>query len=216
MAMNGKLKYGIKPTPVLGNNLCSYNAILTLKQDDPDGHAAALVELLTAQEVLDAFQEFKMIHIIGFYRISRDQVFVQTNFDGGDIVDYWEIIINANPDLVRRGLAAFRGISRAGSWRHANRRIPGGRPGWCRCRLLLLCLPSVDYQPAVPRRRLAQQGDGPSEITRETSRPRRQGRDCIKPVSQLWRWAGDVLRPSNTTANLLANSSLADFAGINV
>lgn len=110
MGSNGKLKYGMKPTPVLGKNMCSYNAILTLKQDDPDGHAAALVDLLTSQEVLDAFQEFKVIHIIGFYRISRDQVFVQTNFDGGDIVDYWEIIINANPDLVRKALKHFEGF----------------------------------------------------------------------------------------------------------
>lgn len=110
MATNGTLKYGIRKTPVLGSNLTSYNAVLTLKQDDPDGHAQALIDILSSKEVADAFQEFKMIHIIGFYRISRDQVFVQSNFDGGDVVSYWEIIINAHPDLVTKALQHFEGF----------------------------------------------------------------------------------------------------------
>ena len=109
MDQNGTLKYGLHKTPVLGNNLTSYNAVLTLKQDAPEEHAQALIDILSSPEVADAFQEFKMIHIIGFYRIGRDKIFVQSNFDGGDIVSYWEIIVNAHPDLVRNTLMHFEG-----------------------------------------------------------------------------------------------------------
>ncbi|MCH9806646.1 MAG: hypothetical protein K0U74_02845 [Alphaproteobacteria bacterium] len=110
MATNGTLRYGMKPTPVLGKNMCSYNAVFTLKQDDPDAHAAALVEILNSDEVLNQFQETQMIHIIGFYRISRDKVFVQSNFDGGDVVDYWEVILNSNPALVDKALQHLEGF----------------------------------------------------------------------------------------------------------
>ena len=66
MSANGKLKYGKKPTPMLGKDMCSCNAVLTVKRDDPEGHATALVKRLTSQEAPDAFQEFKMIYSIGF------------------------------------------------------------------------------------------------------------------------------------------------------
>ena len=109
MAKNGTLKYGLHKTPVLGNNLTSYNGLFTLKQDDPDGHARALIDLLGSQELADTFKELEQVHVIGFFRIGRDKVFIQSNFDGGDLVSYWEIIINAAPDLVKGAIAHFEG-----------------------------------------------------------------------------------------------------------
>ena len=109
MSANGTLKYGLRKTPVLSQNLTSYNGLFTLKQDDPDGHANALAEILCSEELAETFHQLAMIHIISFLRIGRDKILVQSNFDGGDIVSYWEIIIKSASDVVMETVSHFEG-----------------------------------------------------------------------------------------------------------
>ena len=89
MSTNGTLKYGLRPTVRLADNVTPFSAVFTLKQDDADGHAKALADLIGTKEFGEAVSEMALIHIFSFSRINRDQVLFQTNFDA-DVVAYFE------------------------------------------------------------------------------------------------------------------------------
>ena len=89
MSTNGPLKYGLRPTVQLCGNISPFAAIFTLKQDDPDGHARAIADLVGSEEFGEAVSEMAMIHIFSLSRIDRDRLLFQTNFDG-DVVAYFE------------------------------------------------------------------------------------------------------------------------------
>ena len=89
MSTNGPLKYGLRPTVQLCGNISPFAAIFTLKQDDPDGHARAIADLVGSEEFGEAVSEMAMIHIFSLSRIDHDHLFFQTNFDG-DVVAYFE------------------------------------------------------------------------------------------------------------------------------
>ncbi|MDJ0707472.1 MAG: hypothetical protein QNJ46_29715 [Leptolyngbyaceae cyanobacterium MO_188.B28] len=85
----GPLKYGLRETVRLADNVTPFAALLTLKQDDPDGHAKALAEITGSAEFAEKVNEMAMIHIFCLTRINRDQILFQTNFDA-DVVTYFE------------------------------------------------------------------------------------------------------------------------------
>ena len=85
----GPLKYGLRETIRLAENVTPFSALLPLKQDDPDGHARAIAELTSSAEFAEKVNEMAMIHIFSITRISRDQLLFQTNFDA-DVVTYFE------------------------------------------------------------------------------------------------------------------------------
>ena len=89
MSTNGTLKYGLRPTVRLADNVTPFAAVFALKQDDPDGHAKAIAQMIGAPEFGEAVSEMALIHIFSFSRISRDQILFQTNFDA-DVVAYFE------------------------------------------------------------------------------------------------------------------------------
>ena len=89
MSTNGTLKYGLRPTVRLADNVTPFSAVFTLKQDEADGHAKALADLIGTKEFGEAVSEMALIHIFSFSRINRDQVLFQTNFDA-DVVAYFE------------------------------------------------------------------------------------------------------------------------------
>ena len=89
MSTNGPLKYGLRPTVRLADNVTPFAALFTLRSDDPDGCAKGLADLIGTQEFGDAVSEMALIHIFSFTRIGRDKVLFQTNFDA-DVVAYFE------------------------------------------------------------------------------------------------------------------------------
>lgn len=113
MSTNGTLKYGLSPTVRLAENVTPFAAVFTLGQDDPDGHARALSQLIGSQEFGDAVSEMALIHIFSFSRINRDQVLFQTNFDA-DVVAYFEAFKDLEEPL-REVLAHFENAPGADS-----------------------------------------------------------------------------------------------------
>lgn len=107
MSTNGPLKYGLRPTVRLADNVSAFASLFTLRKDDPDGSAKALAELVGSKAVSDAVSDMAMIHIFSFSRISRDQVLFQTNFDS-DVVAYFEAFKDLETRL-RELLSAFEG-----------------------------------------------------------------------------------------------------------
>ena len=107
MNQNGTLKYGLRPTVRLANNISPFAALFTLKQDDPDGHAKAVAEMVGTEEFADAVSEMALIHIFSMSRVSRDQLFFQTNFDS-DVVAYFEAFKDLETPL-REILTHFEG-----------------------------------------------------------------------------------------------------------
>ncbi len=101
------LKYGLRPTVSIAGNATPFAAIYTLKQDDPDGHARALAQIIGTKEFGEAIAEMAVIHIFSFSRISHQEVLFQTNFDG-DVVAYFEGFKTLEAPL-REVLAHFEG-----------------------------------------------------------------------------------------------------------
>lgn len=85
----GPLKYGLRDTVRLAENITPFAALITLKQDDPDSHAKALADLTGSVEFAEKVNEMAVIHIFCLTRISHDQILFQTNFDA-DVVTYFE------------------------------------------------------------------------------------------------------------------------------
>ena len=88
MSTLGTLKYGLRPTVKLAGNIAPFAGIYALKKDDLEGHAKAIAELVGAKEIGDAISECELIHVFSISRV-RDQIFLQTNFDG-DLIAYFE------------------------------------------------------------------------------------------------------------------------------
>ena len=107
MSTNGTLKYGLRPTVRLAENISPFAAVFTLKQDDPDGHAKAISDMIGADEFAEAVSQMALIHVFSFSRISRDQVLFQTNFDA-DVVAYFEAFKDLDKPL-REILTHFEG-----------------------------------------------------------------------------------------------------------
>lgn len=89
MTQPSTLKYGLRPTVTLADNATPFAAVVKLKSDDPDAHAHAIAKLTGSKEFAEAVSDMAVIHIVGFYRIDRDHLLFQTNFDG-DVVSYFE------------------------------------------------------------------------------------------------------------------------------
>ncbi|MCG8543809.1 MAG: hypothetical protein MJE12_06325 [Alphaproteobacteria bacterium] len=89
MSTNGTLKYGLRPTVRLAENISPFAAIFTLKQDDPDAHAKAIADLIGTDEFAEAVSRMALIHVFSMSRVGRNQLFFQTNFDS-DVVSYFE------------------------------------------------------------------------------------------------------------------------------
>ncbi len=83
------LKYGLHPTVRLANNVTPFQAIFTLKKDDPDAHAKAICNLIGTKDFGDAISEMAIIHIFAITRINENQILFSTNFDC-DVVSYFE------------------------------------------------------------------------------------------------------------------------------
>lgn len=111
MSGNGTLKYGLRPTVRLADNISPFAALFTLKQDDPDGHARAIAEMVGSEEFGEAVSEMALIHVFSLSRIGRDQIFFQTNFDS-DVVAYFEAFKDLDTAL-REILAHFDGAPAA-------------------------------------------------------------------------------------------------------
>ena len=107
MSDNGTLKYGLRPTVRLANNISPFAALFTLGQDDPDGHAKGIADLVGSQEFGDAVSEMALIHVFSLTRVGRDQMFFQTNFDA-DVVSYFEAFKDLDGPL-REVLSHFEG-----------------------------------------------------------------------------------------------------------
>ena len=107
MSTNGTLKYGLRPTIRLANNVTPFAALFTLGQDDPDGHARAVADMIGTAEFADAVSEMALIHIFSMSRVGRDKLFFQTNFDA-DVVAYFEAFKYLETPL-REILAHFEG-----------------------------------------------------------------------------------------------------------
>ena len=105
MSTNGTLKYGLRPTVRLADNITPFAAVFTLRQDDPDANAKALADMIGTEEFAEAVSEMALIHLFSFSRISRDQVLFQTNFDA-DVVAYFEAFKDLEAPL-RKILALF-------------------------------------------------------------------------------------------------------------
>ena len=101
------LKYGLHPTVRLADNVTPFASLFTLKQDDPDGHAKAVADLIGTQQFGEAVSEMALIHIFSFSRVSRDQLLFQTNFDT-DVVAYFEAFKDLEGPL-REVLSHFEG-----------------------------------------------------------------------------------------------------------
>lgn len=111
MSTNGTLKYGLSPTVRLADNIAPFSAVFTLKQDDPDGHAKALAELIGTEEFADTVSEMALIHLFSMTRTDRDHVVFQTNFDS-DVVAYFEAFKDLEGPL-REILSHFEGSPNA-------------------------------------------------------------------------------------------------------
>ena len=107
MSSNGTLKYGLRPTVRLANNVSPFAALFTLKQDDPDGHAEAIAKLIGTEEFGDVVSEMALIHIFSMTRVGPDKMLFQTNFDS-DVVAYFEAFKDLDGPL-REILAHFEG-----------------------------------------------------------------------------------------------------------
>ena len=107
MTSNGTLKYGLRPTVRLADNIAPFAALFTLKQDDPDGHAKAIADLVGTAEFADAVSEMALIHVFSLSRVGRDHIFFQTNFDA-DVVAYFEAFKDLDTAL-RQILSHFEG-----------------------------------------------------------------------------------------------------------
>ncbi|MCG8357587.1 MAG: hypothetical protein MI920_18645 [Kiloniellales bacterium] len=107
MSTNGTLKYGLRPTVRLANNISPFAALFTLKQDDPDGHAKAIADLVGTPEFGEAVSEMALIHVFSMSRVGRDKMFFQTNFDA-DVVAYFEAFKDLDGPL-REILKHFEG-----------------------------------------------------------------------------------------------------------
>ena len=107
MSTNGTLKYGLRPTVRLAQNISPFAAVFTLKQDDPDGHAKTIAGMIGEPEFAEAVSEMALIHLFSFSRISRDQILFQTNFDS-DVVAYFEAFKDLEAPL-REILSHFEG-----------------------------------------------------------------------------------------------------------
>lgn len=83
------LKYGLRPTVRLANNVTPFQAVFALKKDDREAHAKAICELIGTQDFADAINDMSIIHIFSFTRINEDQILFSTNFDC-DVVSYFE------------------------------------------------------------------------------------------------------------------------------
>ena len=83
------LKYGLRPTVRLANNVTPFQSIFTLKQDDPDGHAKAISDMIGTQDFADHISNMAIIHIFAITRINHNQILFMTNFDC-DVVTYFE------------------------------------------------------------------------------------------------------------------------------
>ena len=106
MSSNGTLKYGLRPTVRLADNVTPFAALFTLKQDDPDGHAAAIAKMIGAPEFGEAVSEMALIHIFSMSRVG-DKLLFQTNFDA-DVVAYFEAFKDLEAPL-REILEHFEG-----------------------------------------------------------------------------------------------------------
>ena len=73
MSTNGTLKYGLRPTVRLAQNISPFAAVFTLKQDDPDGHAKTIAgmsqpSVLMAKEAVNRAYETTLTEGILFER----------------------------------------------------------------------------------------------------------------------------------------------------
>lgn len=109
----GPLKYGLHETVRLAENITPFAALITLKQDDPDGHAKALADITGSAEFAEKVNEMAVIHIFCLTRISRDQILFQTNFDA-DVVTYFEGFKDLEAEL-RTLISHFEGAPDADS-----------------------------------------------------------------------------------------------------
>lgn len=107
MSSNGTLKYGLRPTVRLADNISPFASVFTLKQDNPDVHAQAIAEITGSAEFGEALSSMATIHLLSLSRISHDQVLFQTNFDS-DVVAYFEAFKDVG-ELLRAILAHFEG-----------------------------------------------------------------------------------------------------------
>ena len=107
MSSNGTLKYGLR----LADNISPFASLFTLKQDDPDGHAKAIAELVGSEEFGEAVSEMALIHVFSLTRVGRDRMFFQTNFDA-DVVSYFEAFKDLDGPL-REVLSHFEGAPAA-------------------------------------------------------------------------------------------------------
>ncbi len=99
------LKYGLRPTVRLANNISPFHAIFTLKQDHPEAHAKAICDLIGSKEFGDTISEMALIHIFSFTQINSTQILFTTNFDA-DVVTYFEAFKDLDEPL-RAVLAHF-------------------------------------------------------------------------------------------------------------
>ena len=107
MSPNGTLKYGLRPTVRLSENIAPFSAVFTLKADDPEGHAKAVADLIGTQEFADAVSEMALIHLFSISQVSGNQILFQTNFDA-DVVAYFEAFKDLEAPL-REILVHFEG-----------------------------------------------------------------------------------------------------------
>ena len=112
MKATGTLKYGLRPTVRLADNITPFSALLPLKADDPDGHAKAIAEMVGAKEFGEAVSEMALIHVFSLTRVG-DNLLFQTNFDS-DVVAYFEAFIDLEEPL-RQILAHLEGAPDAHS-----------------------------------------------------------------------------------------------------
>lgn len=101
------LKYGLRPTVRLADNVTPFAALFDLRSDDPEGHARAVCQLVGTKEFGDAVSEMALIHIFSLTRIGERQLLFQTNFDT-DVVSYFEAFKDLETPL-RAVLAHFEG-----------------------------------------------------------------------------------------------------------
>ena len=113
MSTNGTLKYGLRPTVRLADNISPFAALFTLRQDDPEGHARAIAEQIGSPEFAEAVSKMALIHVFSMSRVGRDQILFQTNFDA-DVVSYFEAFKDLDGPL-REILTHFEGAPGSGA-----------------------------------------------------------------------------------------------------
>ncbi|MEM6354104.1 MAG: hypothetical protein AAF844_00265 [Pseudomonadota bacterium] len=101
------LKYGLRPTVRLADNVTPFAALFDLKKDDSEGAAKAVCQLIGTKEFGDAVSEMALIHIFSLTRIGTSQMLFQTNFDT-DVVSYFEAFKDLETP-VRAVLTHFEG-----------------------------------------------------------------------------------------------------------